>query len=251
LKEYQPGETPPKAMGGIILLFGAENVGKSRLPILSEDVHPKLSFLNFDRDASHLLAQRKQSYSYAAYSARDRAEAQVVLNNIDFDVAQAIKAPVDANGVRGVFAIDNGDKFWRIVKLAKLPEGDDDPPPKAYDDANTYIDDTLFKLERSGLWVIVTAPASEIWTRERAGSGEFAAKGWRGLKGHIIVEGYMYLNTKARGTMAVPLANTFNYTYNLYIRTAKKRPLVEGSVLENPTLRALLEKTKEVSREEK
>lgn len=246
MKLYQPGETPAAPKGGIILIFGMESTGKSTLTIKTEDVANPLFYNNFDRDATHLLKARTQPYQYETYKARTRAEAVTQLQKFDLGVAQAIGSPPDAAGSRGVFAIDGGSYFWDIVKLAKLPENDDDPPPKAYDEANSYVDDRLLTLTQEGLWVVITSPAKEVWTKERSGSGEYEARGWNRMKFHLIVEAMTFLDTKARGTAPVPLAATFNYTYNLYIKTSKKRPLVEGAVLVDPTLRKLLEKTKDL-----
>ena len=246
MKLYTPGETPPEAKGGIVLLFGMESVGKSTMAIRSEDVANPLFYNNFDRDAAHLLKARTAPYHYEQYRARTHAEANAQLTKFDDSVTLATRSPVNPDGTRGVFAIDGGSYFWDIVKLAKLPANDDDPPPKAYDEANSYVDDHLLHLTQSGLWVVITSPAKEVWTRERSGSGEYEARGWNRMKFHIIVEAMMFLDTKPRGTLPVPLASTFNYTYNCYIKTSKRRPMVEGVVIADPTLRKLLEKTKEI-----
>ena len=112
---------------------------------------------------------------------------------------------------------------------------------------------TLLSFLRLGYCeLVVTSPGKEIWTRERAGSGEWEAKGWNRMKNHIIVEAVMFLNTKQRGTLPVPIAQTFKYTYNAYIRTSKKRPIAEGVVVVDPSLRKILEATNEIpKREEK
>jgi len=246
-KMYKQGETPAAKTGGIILVYGFPGVGKTSLGINAADVAQPLFYINCDRSAAHLLKNYKGEKYY--YSELVTSDVHAVAKASLADATEMRNLAVNAQ--HGVFLIDNFSAFWDLVKMGTLVKDESGALPKDYAPANAWIRDYLISLERSGCWVVITAPAKKIWfgakTDSVAGKEFYEAEGWKHIDYHLIGEVWLYCDTKPRGANPVPTPdNLFTYTYKGQIVYAKKRPVIEGLVVDNPTLGTILKAMKEV-----
>lgn len=247
-KLYQPGEAPTRRMGGVIIAYGFEGVGKTTFAINSWEVAEPMFFCNFDRSASHLLTDYKgeAGFYYEEFLKADtKAEAKTHIDKLEGMVNAA------CNVGSGVFVIDNGANAWGLVKRAFLPEsGSREPYPKEYEDANFFFKNMILSLEQAGLWVIVTAPARQLWFGAKTDSvdGEkyYEAEGFRSLKYMSIITVWLHLSLQSPGAVARPSGNPFSHTYHAEYRSVKYRPEIEGVVLDDPTLKTVLKGAKAI-----
>ena len=117
-----------------------------------------------------------------------------------------------------------------------------------------------------GLWCLLTAPPKEIWRSVRnANTGNMTGKatglydpeGWKHIEFHAMAEIWLYTNRPA-GAQDVPEASGNKLMAGVefaqrpilefkgQIQIAKKRPMIEGVILTNPTLHLLLKVLKEL-----
>jgi hypothetical protein len=227
-------------------------VGKTLFGIRTEDVEQRLYMANYDRNASHLIAQYKGSggVEYEEFTAMHKQEAQACLDRMDNLMAIAMA------GGSGVFLLDNGAAWWDIVKLAKHKDANT-RIPREFAEANTYARGFMLNAEKSGLWFLITAPPREIWTGAKTSTGLYEADGWKHQDFHTMAEIWLYTNRKVgadpqpvgSGTMVGELelpANEEPLEFKGKIMLAKRRPTVEGLIMKDPTLAKLLRAMKEI-----
>lgn len=261
-KHFKPGEAPERRGGGIVVAYGHTAVGKTSFCVNTWDVATPLFFANFDRDASHILKQYKGEGGiyYDDFVALTKEQA---IRNLEHLTGMKNAA---MSKRQGVFVLDNFQAFYEMVQLAKL-SGDDRKGALAYGPVNSFIRAFLFDLERTGIWCILTAPSREIWTTiiSQSGNptgqatGKFKPAGWGDVDYHAFSEIWLYTTQKVGASPqpqeGMPLdAEKGIYfpkqpeTYDYYgqIRRSKHYTTVEGVIVKNPTLKAMLEIMKEI-----
>lgn len=259
-RHFNPGDAPAKKQGGILIVYGHPSVGKTQFAINTWDVADTLYFLNFDRDASHLIKKYEGTGGcyYEEFSALTRTQANTCLEKMTGMKNLAMSAG------KGVFVLDNFLHADEIVTLAKV-DPDDRRGGLAHGPRNLWWRDFLFGLERSGCWVILTAPAKEIWvsvnnpnTGNRTGqaTGLFDPDGWKHVNYHITGEVWLFTN-RPMGAEPTPVSgqpimeDVFmpmvpkTLEFKGKIMLAKKRSSVEGVIVSNPTLAKILKVMKE------
>jgi len=260
-KHFKPGEAPPRKRGGILVAYGHPSVGKSWFGINTWDVADTLYYLSFDRDASHLLEKFAGvgGVYYEEFSALTRTQATACLEKMVGMKNVAMSAG------KGVFVLDNFLHADEIVMLAKV-DPDDRRGGLAHGARNLWWRDFLLDLERSGCWVILTAPAKEIWTtiinpntgnRTGQATGLFDPDGWKHVDYHIMGEVWLFTN-RPLGAEPSPKAGQpimedvfmpavpANLEFKGKIMLSKKRAAVEGAIVNNPTLKKILAVMKEI-----
>lgn len=261
MKSYSQGTSPDEGQGGILLFYALPGAGKTTIAILeTEKVAEPLFFANFDRSASHLLARYKGTkYYYDRFHAGNKEEALDCLERLGLMRQAALQAG------HGVFSVDNGLAFWDIVKLAFLPkQSSGEPLPKEFADANSYIRDFLLGLEESGLWIIITAPASQVWVGAKTAMDMYSPDGWKHQDYHYLAAVELFCRTapgpaleelnryglwRPLGGRLAPVQSDeamFQFTYHGQITSAKRRPVAQGQIMDNPTLLKVLMVLKEL-----
>jgi len=144
----------------------------------------------------------------------------------------------------GVLVIDNGDALWDAVQLAYV-ETDERKAALRYVPANNYMRSILKRLQESGLWTVMTCPAKDEWENKTT-TGRILPAGWKAIDSYMIGDIHLFLDTKQPGSMPVPLPFG-EYAYRGQLRYSKNRSIVEGKILDNPTLKKVLVTMKEIS----
>ena len=241
MKTVSPKEIKVKTGGHLTLAFGVKGVGKTSFAIDTADVAQPLWYANFDRDATHLLANYKgKEVNYDTFApTENKVVAQATLKRF----ATMVNA---AKGSKGVFVMDGGHAHWDLVKKAELPvvANNESMYPKEFGDANNNIGWAYTTLEDSDLWPIVICPAVEIWKQATQGSGRYTYQGWNRLGGLIANAVYLFTTGQTEGVPLQPGEETADIQYKARIEVAKLRPQVQGTLMEKPRFKELLSWTK-------
>lgn len=236
-----PSEIEVKQGGYITVVFGDKGTGKSSFCVDTADVSEPLFYANFDKDVSMLLHKYKGAYiDYELFHATDnKAVALATLAKFKAMLNRAISVG------SGVFAIDNGAALWDLIKKAYLPEKADNEKifPKEFGDANSYHREVCQTLEYSNLWPIFTAPAVEIWKGQSTGTGLFKAEGWKHLDLEMTNCLYLFTPGRPEGVPHIPTDQNWAHSYKGIVVDAKLNPVVQGTVLDNPRFKELLDAT--------
>ena len=258
---FKPGDAPPVTTGGIIIVYGWPGVGKSQFAINTWDVAAPLWYANFDRSAAHLISQYKgaEGVHYADFTAWSKAQAEEACEKL----LQMRNAAVNAG--KGIFALDNFAAASDLVLMAKYDANKSGA--LAYGPVNNWWRSFVLGLEASGLWCLITAPPKEIWrsvlnknTGNMTGqaTGLYDPEGWKHIEFHAMAELWLYTNAPAgaepqpQGTGSELMPGVeFSQSrkpleFKGRIEVAKKRRMIEGVILSNPTLHLLLKVLKEL-----
>lgn len=243
-KITKPADTILKAGGTAVLVWGMDGSGKSHFAINTADVAPHMTYLNMDRDVSHLLAKYKgEDYVYEKFRAdasRELAAAQCSKVEDMIDWACKQKEP-------GVFVVDNLVNWRELSNNAYLPETSD-PIPRDYERSNNYLRRCALKLEASRLYVVFTAPAGQKWigeqkkAQELKGEDLLECKAWDGFDFCVTTKVYLFNPGDKRLLRPIPEEDPSPIQFKGYIQRAKLRPRAQGLVLDNPRLKEVLEK---------
>ena len=257
---FKPGDAPTLKTGGIIIVYGWPGVGKSWFAINSWDVASPLWYANFDRSAAHLISEYKgkEGVHYADFTALTKDKAEEACERL----LQMRNAAVNAG--QGIFVLDNFAAASDLVLMAKYDHNKSSA--LAYGPVNNWWREFVLGLEASGLWCLITAPPKEIWRSVRnkntgnltgQATGLYDPEGWKHIEFHAMAEIWLYTNRPA-GAQDVPEASGNKLMAGVefaqrpmlefkgQIQIAKKRPMIEGVILTNPTLHLLLKVLKEL-----
>ncbi len=235
-EKLKGGQTPKDEPNTIFAnIYGIHGTGKSTLALTFP---PPLYVVNIDRKMKTLLEAMPSHYEIVYerlkldVDAVTRAMASQYLGAYDAMVAMALK------GGKGTFIFDGFDVFWDIVKLAKLPEGDD-IAPREWSVANEYMNNNMRRLEASPLHVAITAMAKKRWTGAKTESDTMEAEGFKHRKRWVTHELYMFTPEQRQYPLEVPAQGATGQTHMTYIDTCKLKEELIGSVLPNMTFKTL------------
>ena len=172
--------------------WGPSGVGKSSA-LLS--FPPPLYILNFDRQIQQLFKYLPANYQgnvfYEEFTGDlnnvSKASAQQALTVCERLIQHAFEGGV------GSLLIDGGHRWWDMVKIAKLPKGEDESVPKDYHWPNEYARAILLALEASPLQIGITHPANTVWEGLKTESGRVKPEAFKHLPTVQKLEVFMFV----------------------------------------------------------
>jgi hypothetical protein len=233
IKKYSPGQFPDNPMRGIILAYGFGGSGKTSLLMSGEEVAAPVFHANFDRRADHLLRGLKQPFYAAQFTPPSTSrEAGAILNDLESLLETALIEKT------GVFGIDGFHTMWDTAVMA-LVDPNERSGLSRYAPANNWMKGYLTRLENSGLWTVITAPAKQMWGDYKP--PRFMPDCWVHYEYSVLAEVRMYVEGEPRGTVENPVEDSWLGNYKAQIAKSKLRPKSQGVVIDKPTLAKVLE----------
>lgn len=246
----KPSDITVKTGGHIIQVFGLGGAGKSTFAIMSGDVAPQLFYARFDtRDSSRLLSKYNGALLYEEYFPPQTTKNGAVqqIHRYKQFLAFATKEG------EGVFVEENAAAKWDMYQTAFLPD-EEKVAPKEYAMGNSQMREDYDKLEDSRLWSILTAPAVPQWgmvsnaagTKSSLGdTGQCAPAGWKFLRDpydyHTIATIYLFNTGTILAVPPVPQERVLGGKFMGLIKAAKLMPPNVGVMLDNPTMKSVVE----------
>ena len=232
IKKYQPGQLPDIPMRGIIMAYGFGGAGKTSLIMSGEAVAAPVFHANFDRRADHLLRTLKQPFYAAQFTPPSSGrEATAILSDLETLLETACIEK------HGIFGIDGFHTMWDTAVMALVDTNDRNL--QRFAPANNFMRGYLQRLENSGLWTIITAPAKQMWGDFKP--PRFMPDCWVHYEYPTIATLRLYVEGEPRGTVETPIEDSWVGRYRCQVERAKLRPKSQGIVVDEPTLTKVLE----------
>lgn len=227
-------------------MWGLEGSGKSHFAILTDLDTPSIFYLNFDRDVSHLLGKFPGSeVVHQKFVLSSKMQATRDCATIVSIVEQA------ARKGNCIVVFDNVQNWRSISNTAYLPEGEDRPIPRQYEQSNNHQRSVALILEEAtnNVHTIFTVPAGPKWIGQQrkvqeGGEDMLEAKSWEGLDFAVQQSIYLFNQGHSKMTKPTPVENLAGVDWKALIVTAKLNPIVQGLIVSNPTLGTILERTR-------
>lgn len=242
----KPSDITVKTGGHITQVWGLGGSGKSTFGIMSGDVAPQLFYARFDtRDASHLLKDYNGSLLYDEYFPSQTTKAGAVAQVRRFKQFLKFAASEGA----GVFVEDNAAAKWDLYKIAFLPDADK-VAPKEFAEGNNQMREDYGVIDESTLQAVITTPAVPSWgmvsnaagTKSSLGdTGLYIPDGWKHIDYHTTTSLYLFRTGKIRAVPPIPPEAPVAGEFKALIVEAKLRPQVVGVMLDNPTMKSVVE----------
>ena len=246
IKPVAPSDITPRTDGSSTLVWGLEGSGKSHFAINAADLASTIVYLNFDRDVSHLLSTFKgDEVIHEKFVVGTQAQAIRDCARIEELVRWATR--------KGdcIVVFDNVQNWRSLSNTAHLPANEERPIPRQYEQSNNHQRTCALLLEEStnNVHTIFTVPAGPKWIGQQkkiqeAGQDLLEAKSWEGLDFAVQSSIYLFNQGHSKMTIPIPTEELAEVDWKALIVTAKLRPVVQGLIMDNPTLAAILEKTR-------
>ena len=246
IKPVSPSEIPTRTEGSSTLVWGLEGSGKSHFAINTGLDVSAIYYLNFDRDVSHLLSKfQGEEVVHSKFVLTTKMQA----TRDCADIVSIVEAAARKGNCIVVF--DNVQNWRSISNTAYLPEGEDRPIPRQYEQSNNHQRSVALILEEStqNVHTIFTVPAGPKWIGQQrkvqeAGEDMLEAKSWEGLDFAVQQSIYLFNQGHSKMTKPTPTENLSGVDWKALIITAKLNPIVQGLIISNPTLGSVLERTR-------
>ena len=149
-----------------------------------------------------------------------------------------------------VIAFDNVQNWRSLSNRAYLPEGEEKPIPRQYEQSNDHMRTVALLCEAApSTHSVFTAPASPKWVGQQTkitegGEDLLESKAWEGLDFAVQTSVYMFNQTHKKMVKPRPVEGSIEPDFRALIVTAKLRPIVQGLIIEQPTLGEILKRTR-------
>lgn len=247
IKPISPADITPRTEGSSTLVWGLEGSGKSHFAIHTAELASTILYLNFDRDVSHLLSKFKgEEVLHEKFVVGTQAQAIRDCARIEELVRWAVRKG------NCIVVFDNVQNWRSLSNTAHLPN-EDRIIPRHYELSNNHQRTVALLLEENttNVHTIFTVPAGPKWigqktkiTDEYSGQDLLEAKSWEGLDFAVQTSIYLFNQGHSKMTVPIPTEELAEVDWKALIVTAKLRPIVQGLIVDNPTLGSILEKTR-------